>query len=146
MLRRIILAVLLTASCLAQDKTPTADAVRMEQIIQLMSAKFMGSVPVARDADPSATKATTSPNWRGTSLTRRGRSSGWDRSPNSLTAAPLLLLEERGKLRVNDPVKKYVPDAPAAWDKFTIFNVLTHTSGIPSLTSFPTMSLTRRKP
>src|SRR5256885_93030 len=30
-----------------------------------------------------------------------------------------------------------MPDAPAAWDKITIFNLLTHTSGIPSFTSFP---------
>jgi CubicO group peptidase (beta-lactamase class C family) len=52
------------------------------------------------------------------------------------TAACILLLEERGKLKVEDPVKKYMPDAPAAWDKMTIFNLLTHTSGIPSFTGF----------
>ncbi|MBV8206688.1 MAG: beta-lactamase family protein [Acidobacteria bacterium] len=52
------------------------------------------------------------------------------------TAACILLLEERGKLKVDDPVKKYVPDAPPAWDKITIFQVLTHTSGIPSFTEF----------
>ena len=34
-------------------------------------------------------------------------------------------------------MKKYMPDAPAAWDKVTIFNLLTHTSGIPSFTGFP---------
>ena len=50
MFRRIILAVLLTASCLAQDKTPTADVARMEQIIQAyVPSKFMGSVLVAQD-------------------------------------------------------------------------------------------------
>jgi CubicO group peptidase (beta-lactamase class C family) len=38
---------------------------------------------------------------------------------------------------VDDPVKKYMPDAPAAWDKITIFHLLTHTSGIPSFTGFP---------
>jgi CubicO group peptidase (beta-lactamase class C family) len=53
------------------------------------------------------------------------------------TAASILLLEERGKLKVEDPVKKYMPDAPAAWDKVTIFNLLTHTSGIPNFTEFP---------
>jgi CubicO group peptidase (beta-lactamase class C family) len=36
------------------------------------------------------------------------------------TAASILLLEERGKLKTDDPVKKFVPDAPAAWDKITI--------------------------
>ena len=45
------------------------------------------------------------------------------------TAASILLLEERGKLKVEDPVKKYMPDAPAAWDKVTIRHLLTHTSG-----------------
>ena len=29
-----------------------------------------------------------------------------------------------------------MPAAPAAWDKITIFHLLTHTSGIPSFTSF----------
>jgi CubicO group peptidase (beta-lactamase class C family) len=52
------------------------------------------------------------------------------------TAASILLLEERGKLSTDDPVKKYMPDAPAAWDKVTVFNLLTHTSGIPSFTGF----------
>jgi len=53
------------------------------------------------------------------------------------TAASILLLEERGKLKVDDPVKKYMPDAPAAWDKITLFNVLTHSAGLPNFTSFP---------
>jgi len=53
------------------------------------------------------------------------------------TAACILLLEERGKLKVDDPVKQYLSDAPPAWDKITIFNLLTHTSGIPSFTGFP---------
>jgi len=39
-------------------------------------------------------------------------------------------------LSVNDPVRKYMPDAPAAWEKITVFNLLTHTSGIPSFTDF----------
>jgi CubicO group peptidase (beta-lactamase class C family) len=52
-------------------------------------------------------------------------------------AASILLLEDRGKLKTDDPIKKYMPDAPAAWDKITIFNLLTHTSGIPSFTGFP---------
>jgi len=46
------------------------------------------------------------------------------------TAASILLLEERGKLKTEDPVKKYLPDVPTAWDKITIYNLLTMTSGI----------------
>ena len=52
------------------------------------------------------------------------------------TAAAILLLEERGKLRVDDRVKAYLPDVPMGWDRITIFNLLTHTSGIPNFTSF----------
>jgi CubicO group peptidase (beta-lactamase class C family) len=51
--------------------------------------------------------------------------------------AASILLEERGKLSVDDPVKKYLPNAPAAWDKITIIHLLTHTPGIPNLTGFP---------
>jgi CubicO group peptidase (beta-lactamase class C family) len=53
------------------------------------------------------------------------------------TAASILLLEERGKLDTKDPVRKLLPDAPASWDKVTIFHLLTHTSGIPTFDDFP---------
>jgi CubicO group peptidase (beta-lactamase class C family) len=53
------------------------------------------------------------------------------------TAACVLLLEERGKLKTYDVVNKYIPNAPRAWGKITIFHLLTHMSGIPNFTSFP---------
>ena len=137
MFRRLILAVLLTASCVAQDKTPTADVARMEQIIQAyVPSKFMGSVLVAQDGKVLLDKAygfanlewevpnTPTTKFRLGSITKQ------------FTAASILLLEERGKLKVDDPVKKYMPNAPAAWNKITIFHLLTHTSGIPSFTGF----------
>lgn len=40
-------------------------------------------------------------------------------------------------MSINDPIKKYIPDVGAAWEKITVFNLLTHTSGIPNFTSFP---------
>lgn len=46
------------------------------------------------------------------------------------TAVAILLLEERGKLKVGDPIKSYIPDASAAWDGVTIHHLLSHTSGI----------------
>ncbi|MCU1256488.1 MAG: beta-lactamase [Candidatus Angelobacter sp.] len=138
MFRRIVVAVVLTASCVGQVKTSAADIARMEQIIQsYVPGKFMGTVLVAQDGKVLLDKAygfanlewevpnTPTTKFRLGSITKQ------------FTAASILLLEERGKLKVEDPVKKYMPDAPAAWDKITIFHVLTHTSGIPSLTSFP---------
>ena len=47
------------------------------------------------------------------------------------------MLEERGKLKVDDPIKKYMPDAPAAWEAITLKHLLTHTAGIPNVTSLP---------
>jgi CubicO group peptidase (beta-lactamase class C family) len=101
------------------------------------SRAFMGAVLVARDGDILLNKGYGSANLE------------WD-IPNTpttkfrlgsltkqFTAASILLLEERGRLKVEDPVKKYLPDAPAAWDRITIFNLLTHSSGIPNFTGFP---------
>ena len=53
------------------------------------------------------------------------------------TAAAILLLEERGKLTLDDPVRKFLPDAPAAWDKITLRGLLTHTSGIADIVTNP---------
>jgi CubicO group peptidase (beta-lactamase class C family) len=46
------------------------------------------------------------------------------------TAALVLLEQEDGKLSVNDPIRQYLPDSPAMWDKITIDDLLHHTSGI----------------
>ena len=46
------------------------------------------------------------------------------------TAAAIFLLQDQGKLNVNDLVKQYLPDSPDAWNKITILHLLTHTAGI----------------
>jgi CubicO group peptidase (beta-lactamase class C family) len=54
------------------------------------------------------------------------------------TAMAILMLEEQGKLKVDDPIGKYLPDYPKpAADQVTIHHLLTHTSGIPSYTDGP---------
>ncbi len=53
------------------------------------------------------------------------------------TAASIMLLQERGKLKTSDLISLYLPDTPATWSKITIRNLLTHTSGIPNFTSVP---------
>lgn len=138
MFRRLAIALILASACLAQDKPQTEMVPRMEQIVQSYVPKqFMGSVLVAENGKILLDKGygfanlewqvpnTPTTKFRLGSITKQ------------FTAASILLLEERGKLKVEDPVKKYMPDTPAAWDKVTIFHLLTHTSGIPSFTSFP---------
>ncbi|HEX6904063.1 MAG TPA: serine hydrolase [Thermoanaerobaculia bacterium] len=53
------------------------------------------------------------------------------------TAAAILLLQERGQLRVEDDITKYLTDYPTHGEKVTIEHLLTHTSGIPSYTGMP---------
>ncbi len=53
------------------------------------------------------------------------------------TAACILLLQERGKLSVHDPVSRYVPDLPQEWQAITIHELLTHTSGVPNYPGMP---------
>lgn len=52
------------------------------------------------------------------------------------TAMAILILQEKGKLSVQDSVCKYLDSCPQSWNPITIHNLLTHTSGIPNLTSF----------
>jgi CubicO group peptidase (beta-lactamase class C family) len=50
------------------------------------------------------------------------------------TAAAIVTLAREGKLGLDDPIRKYLPEGPAAWRKVTIRHLLTHTSGIPDYT------------
>lgn len=144
-MQRLVLMVLLAVNCAAQQRlaSPKENPVpRMEELVQFYVAnkQFMGTVLVARQEKVLLSKGygfadlewdipnTPNTKFRLGSVTKQ------------FTAACILLLEERGKLKIEDPIRKYMPDAPAAWDKITIFHLLTHTSGIPSFTDFPDYS------
>ena len=51
------------------------------------------------------------------------------------TAALVLLLVEEGKIRLDDSIRTYLPNAPAVWAPITIRHLLTHSSGIPDYTA-----------
>lgn len=51
------------------------------------------------------------------------------------TAVSILMLEEQGKLKVEDEITKYIPDYPTNGKTITIHHLLNHTSGIKSYTS-----------
>jgi CubicO group peptidase (beta-lactamase class C family) len=56
-------------------------------------------------------------------------------------AAAILLLEERGKLSLSDPVGRWIAGSPAAWGPVTIHHLLTHTSGLPHWRDLPELDL-----
>src|SRR5580765_8282978 len=125
------------ALLLLSSAAQAQDAARLDEVVQsyVQNKTFMGSVLVARDAKVILNKGYASANleWNvpNTPTTKFRLGS----ITKQFTAASILLLEERGKLKLEDPIKMYVPDAPSAWDRITIFNLLTHTSGIPNFTS-----------
>ena len=47
------------------------------------------------------------------------------------TAAAIMLLEEHGKLHLDDKIARYLPRTKASWGSITLRHLLTHTSGIP---------------
>jgi CubicO group peptidase (beta-lactamase class C family) len=131
----------LSLSVPAAAAVPT-DIERMQNDIELRVAnhEFMGAVLVAKGnrllinrgygfADLEWNIANTpDTRFRIGSITKQ------------FTAAAILLLQEHGKLKVEAPLKTYLPDTPPAWSDVTIFNLLTHTSGIPDfihLADFP---------
>lgn len=46
------------------------------------------------------------------------------------TAAAVMLLVQENKLALDDKISKYFPDVPATWKDITVWNLLTHTSGL----------------
>src|SRR5678815_761455 len=57
-------------------------------------------------------------------------------SKNILAAVVLQLVDE-GKLRLDDDITKYVPEAPTLGHHVTVWQLLNHTSGIYSFTALP---------
>jgi CubicO group peptidase (beta-lactamase class C family) len=117
---------------------PAQDKARLDAVVQDYVARkqFMGSVLVAKGNEILLSKGYGLANmeWEiPNSPTTKFRLGSITKQ---FTAACVLLLEEQGKLSVDDPVNKHLPDAPAAWDRITIRHLLTHTSGIPNFTQF----------
>jgi CubicO group peptidase (beta-lactamase class C family) len=56
------------------------------------------------------------------------------------------MLQEQGKLTIQDPVCRYISECPEKWQDLTIHHLLTHTSGIPDFTSLPDYEITLATP
>ncbi len=60
------------------------------------------------------------------------------------TAVAILMLEEQGKLSVDDPISEFIPDYPNG-NNITVSHLLTHTSGIKDFTKMKTISKIAQK-
>lgn len=60
-------------------------------------------------------------------------------------AAGILLLVQDGRLKLDDRLTLYYPDSPAAWQRVSIRELLTHTSGIKDYAQINSGDLDYRK-
>lgn len=129
-------AIAFAAVLLAAPALQAQDTARMEQVIAAEEGGYMGTVLVAQDGQVILDKAvgdaniewdianTTDTKFRIGSVTKQ------------FTAVLVLMLAEDGKVDLDAPIKAYLPDSPANWDKVTVRHLLHHTSGIPNVTNF----------
>jgi CubicO group peptidase (beta-lactamase class C family) len=130
----VVLAVSFTVMALCQDELPVSAKVEA-YLDATAKLGFTGSALVARDGQVIFSKGYGMANaeWEipNTPKTRFRLGS----ITKQFTAAAILLLQEGGKLSVQDPICKYISECPKIWEPITIHQLLTHTSGIPSYTS-----------
>jgi CubicO group peptidase (beta-lactamase class C family) len=134
-LARLLLTILVSSLlsaipiCRAQNLAPEMDRIAHDY---LQRKQFTGVILVARDGKILFEKSYGAANleWNIPNfVTTKFRIASLTKQ---FTAASIFILQDRGKLDVRDPVRKYLPDAPSVWDQVTIYNLLTHTSGIPN--------------
>jgi len=49
------------------------------------------------------------------------------------TATAIMMLAEEGKLKLDDPISRYIGNVPPAWKEITVRELLSHTSGLHSV-------------
>ena len=62
----------------------------------------------------------------------------------AFTAAAIWILADEGKLSIQDPITKYIDDAPVAWKEISVRQLLRHTSGIRNMPEQPNWDQTVR--
>lgn len=159
-LRALVCVLLVTAAAGQPHRTsefrPPTDFAKkastyMDHRVALKDFPFSGAVLVAhqgqalfRQAYGQADREHNIPNTLATKF--RTGSAG-----KQFTAAAILLLEQRGALQVTDLVAKHLPDWPRGWSTVTIHQLLSHTAGLPRLTTqgiadISALSAATRKP
>ena len=125
-MRRLLLA---SALLLVPAVSFAQDTARMDHVVQsFVPGGFGGSVLVARGGDVVFRKGYgVDPGARTSvaSITKQ------------FTAAAILLLEERGRLKITDPVSRHLPGTPPAWADITLFHLLNHSAGFQGLATPP---------
>ena len=129
--RRAFLAGLASVAVAAPDAYAQDDAV--DRLVRAeMDQRHIPGVSLAVVRDGSINKAaaygrmSVSPSEPATPATIYKL----DSVTKQFTASGIMLLVQQGRVRLDDPAKTYLPNAPGSWDAITVRNLLTHTSGL----------------
>ncbi|MET0945509.1 MAG: serine hydrolase domain-containing protein [Flavobacterium sp.] len=106
-------------------------AAKIDSLIKVADPKFNGVILIAQNGKTKYEKAQGFANFE-TKKPLTINSQFEIMSNSKLIAAVLILLEvEKGKINLQDPVKKYLPELTQTWaDSVTVHQLLNHTHGI----------------
>jgi CubicO group peptidase (beta-lactamase class C family) len=136
----IALCLLLAVNGAAQTGSSNQDlTARVDEYLNALvkQDRFSGAVLLARDGKVLLSKGYGMANFEDETPNTPQTKFRLGSITKQFTAMATLILQERGKLSVQDSVCKYVENCPSGWQPVTIHHLLTHTSGIPNMTNFP---------
>ena len=107
---------------------------------------FSGTILVAREGKPIVNKGYGMANIELNVLNTPESVFRLGSVTKQFTAMAIVMLQERGKLSVNDTMCRYLADCPDAWKPITIKHLLNHTSGITNYTGFSDFAKTTIMP
>jgi CubicO group peptidase (beta-lactamase class C family) len=92
--------------------------------------RFSGVVLIAKGGKPLFRRAYGFADWKTREPNTPETAFMLYSNTKQFTAASILLLRDRGKLALDDPINKHLADCPPEWKPVTLNHLLTHTSGI----------------
>ena len=135
----VCLAVL-TVTCIFNPSYGQAKADKLEKLISAYAeyGKFNGSVLVAEKGNVIYKKGFGLADMEWNIPNQPDTKHRLGSITKQFTAMLIMQLVEKGKLKLDVPISNYLPDYPKkTGDVITIHHLLTHSSGIPNMTSFP---------
>lgn len=131
---RLRAAVTLLVLCLAATTAATAKADPVDTYLKAEMARnhIPGlSVAVLRDGKILKIKAYGRANLEWDTATTPDTAFQLASATKPITATAIMLLVQEGKLSLDDPIRRHLPDSPPAWNDITLRHLANHTSGIP---------------
>lgn len=126
-MKKIFYLLLFPVSLFAQKNYPTLIDDYMKAAVNVN--QFSGSVLIAKHDGIIYQKTFGSLDYADTKPLDRNSMFETGIITEEFTAAAILLLKDKGRLQLTDPITKYFPELP--YNNITIQHLLTHTSGLP---------------